>query len=127
MNTDILLSLVSLMLPTDMLTAFNVVKVENDSQRIAIHLEEKIPESIRSVDYYESKGFLDAVTMRDFPIRDKAVDLIVRRRRWLDKRTGKCIVFPYSDYKSEGTRYSREFAAFLKELYGDDGYDLPFA
>lgn len=43
MNTDILLSLVSLMLPTDMLTAFNVVKVENDSQRIAIHLEEKTP------------------------------------------------------------------------------------
>ena len=115
------------MLPTDMLTAFNVVKVENDSQRIAIHLEEKNPESISSVDHYESKGFLDAVTMRDFPIRDKAVDLIVRRRRWLDKRTGKSIVFPYSDYKSEGTRYSREFAAFLKELYGDDGYDLPFA
>ncbi len=57
MNTDILLSLVSLMLPTDMLTAFNVEKVENDSQRIAIHLEEKIPESISSVDYYESKGF----------------------------------------------------------------------
>ena len=49
------------MLPTDMLTAFNVVKVENDSQRIAIHLEEKIPESISSVDYYESKGFRSAV------------------------------------------------------------------
>ena len=54
MNTDILLSLVSLMLPTDMLTAFNVVKVENDSQRIAIHLDEKIPDAISlqsSIDY----------------------------------------------------------------------------
>ena len=54
MNTDILLSLVSLMLPTDMLKAFNVVKVENDSQRIAIHLDEKIPEAISlqsSIDY----------------------------------------------------------------------------
>lgn len=30
----------------------------------------------------ESKGFCDAVTIRDFPIRNKGVDLIVRRRRW---------------------------------------------
>ena len=45
------------MLPADMLIAFNVVNVQNDSQRIAIHLEEKIPESISSVDYYESKVF----------------------------------------------------------------------
>ena len=31
------------------------------------------------------------------------------------------------DLKAEGTRYSKEFAAFLKGVYGDDPYDLPFA
>ena len=115
------------MLPADILTHFTIVKVDSDSQRIAIYLEEKVPEHIGTLRDYESKGFLDSVTMRDFPIRDKAVDLIVRRRRWLDKRTGKYLVLPYSDFKAEGTRYSKEFAAFLKELYGDDGYDLPVA
>ena len=127
MGNDVLHTLVSLMLPADILTHFTIVKVDSDSQRIAIYLEEKVPEHIGTLRDYESKGFLDSVTMRDFPIRDKAVDLIVRRRRWLDKRTGKYLVLPYSDFKAEGTRYSKEFAAFLKELYGDDGYDLPFA
>ena len=31
------------------------------------------------------------------------------------------------ELKAEGTRYSKEFAAFLKGVYGDDSYDLPFA
>lgn len=67
------------------------------------------------------------MTVRDFPIRDKAVNLIVRRRRWLDLHTAKCFTLPYDDIKSENTRYSKEFAAFLKEVYGDEAYDLPFA
>ena len=75
----------------------------------------------------ESKGFLSPVTVRDFPIRDKAVDLIVRRRRWKDLRTGKCFTAPYDDVREEGTRYSKEFAAFLKDVYGEESYDLPFA
>jgi hypothetical protein len=63
------------------------------------------------------------------PIRDKAVNLIVRRRRWLDLHTGKCFTLPYDDIKSENTRYSKEFATLcsLKEVYGDEAYDLPFA
>lgn len=29
--------------------------------------------------------------------------------------------------KAEGANYSKEFATFLKEVYGDDSHDLPFA
>ena len=74
----------------------------------------------------ESKGFSDAVTIRDFPIRNKGVDLVVRRRKWYDKVSKRYFSETY-DLKAEGTRYSKEFAAFLKGLYGDDSYDLPFA
>lgn len=49
------------------------------------------------------------MTVRDFSIRDKVVNLIVRRRRWLDLHTGKCFTLPYDDIKSENTRYSKEF------------------
>lgn len=34
---------------------------------------------------------------------------------------------PYDDVKKEGTRYSKEFAAFLKDVYGEESYDLPVA
>ena len=107
-------SLVSFMLPSNILSRFTIVKVESNAETLFIHLDE-----IASAEYVndpniESKGFLAPVTVRDFPIRDKAVDLIVRRRRWKDLRTGKCFTAPYDDVKEEGTRYSKEFAAFLK-------------
>ncbi|WP_287680325.1 hypothetical protein [Bacteroides sp.] len=127
MENNALLSLVSLMLPSNILSRFTLVKVESTDDTISIHLDEKIPSEYQNNPNIESKGFLSPVTVRDFPIRDKAVNLIVRRRRWLDLHTGKCFTLPYDDIKSENTRYSKEFAAFLKEVYGDETYDLPFA
>lgn len=115
------------MLPSNILSRFALVKVESTDDTISIHLDEKIPSDYQSNPTIESKGFLSPVTVRDFPIRDKAVNLIVRRRRWLDLHTSKCFTLPYDDIKSENTRYSKEFAAFLKEVYGDEAYDLPFA
>lgn len=127
MENSMLESLVSFMLPSNILSRFTIVKVESNAETLFIHLDE-----IASADYVndpniESKGFLSPVTVRDFPIRDKAVGLIVRRRRWKDLRTGKCFTAPYDDVKEEGTRYSKEFAAFLKDVYGEESYDLPFA
>ena len=81
---------------------------------------------VEVVEVIESKGFCEAVTIRDFPIRDKGVDLIVRRRKWYDKQNNRYFSDSY-DLKAEETRYSKEFAAFLKGVYGDDSYDLPFA
>lgn len=54
------------------------------------------------------------VTIRDLPIRDKGVDLIVRRRRWRERQSSRYF-FDTHNLKAEGTRYSKEFAAFLKE------------
>lgn len=121
------------MLPSNILSRFVLVRVESTNDTISIHLDEKIPSDYQSNPNIESKGFLSPVTVRDFPTREKTVDLIVRRRRWLDLHTGKCFTLPYNgftlpynDIKSENTRYSKEFAAFLKEVYGDEAY-APFA
>ena len=46
-------------------------------------------------------------------------------RRWYDKENNRYFSDTYH-LKAEGTRYSKEFAAFLK-VYGDAPYDLPFA
>ena len=126
MNNQGLLALAQLILPSEILSNFEVVRVEEDSSLIRIHLDESVKTEYKEDTDIESKGFCEAVTVRDFPIRDKGVDLIVRRRRWYDKRNNRYFSDSY-DLKAEGTRYSKEFAAFLKGVYGNDSYDLPFA
>ena len=43
-------------------------------------------------------------------------------------RTGKSFSLPLQiDITASGTRYSKEFGAFLKETYGDVPSDLPYA
>ena len=126
MNTQGLLALAQLILPSEILSNFEVVRVEEESSLIRIYLDESVRAEYKENPKIESKGFCDAVTVRDFPIRDKGVDLIVRRRKWYDRQNNRYFSDSY-DLKAEGTRYSKEFAAFLKGVYGDDPYDLPFA
>ena len=126
MNTQGLLALAQLILPSEILSNYEVVRVEEESSLIRIYLDESVRAEYKENPKIESKGFCDAVTIRDFPIRDKGVDLIVRRRKWYDRQTNRYFSDSY-DLKAEGTRYSKEFAAFLKGVYGDDPYDLPFA
>lgn len=126
MNNEGLLALAQLILPSEILLSFEVVRVEEELSLIRIHLDESVKLEYRENPNMESKGFCDAVTIRDFPIRDKGVDLIVRRRRWYDKENNRYFSDTYH-LKAEGTRYSKEFAAFLKGVYGNDPYDLPFA
>ena len=126
MNNQGLLALAQLLLPSEILSNFEVVRVEEDSSLIRIYLDESIKAAYKDNPNMESKGFCEAATIRDFPIRNRGVDLIVRRRKWHDRETGRYFSDTY-DLKAEGTRYSREFAAFLKGVYGDDPYDLPFA
>ena len=126
MNNQGLLALAQLILPSEILSNFEVARVEEDSSLIRIYLDESVKSEYRENPDIESKGFCEDVTIRDFPIRDKGVDLIVRRRKWHDRQKGRYVSEPYN-LKAAGTRYSKEFAAFLKGVYGDDSYDLPFA
>lgn len=104
------------------------MKVENKDSEIHIHLDEVISEKLSSDSNFESKGFMSAVSVTDFPIRDRKVILQLRRRRWMDKRTGKSFCLPINvDIVADGTRYSKEFGAFLKETYGNIPRDLPYA
>ena len=63
-----------------------------------------------------ANGFYEESTIKDFPLRDKKVVLHVRRRRWKDKE-GKSYSRQW-ELTAEGTRYSKEFANFLKEAFG---------
>jgi len=60
-----------------------------------------------------SKGFFPTITVQDFPIRGHKVFLHIKRRRWLNTKTGKVVYRDWTEV-GKGTRITSEFAAFLK-------------
>lgn len=126
MENDSLKMLAQVVLSSQILEYFAVVGVEQTTKEIRISLDERKNEDLSSDVHFESKGFMEAVSITDFPIRDHKVILKIRRRCWCDTRTGKSFSIPIDlDIAAKGTRYSREFGAFLKETYGDIPGDLP--
>ena len=120
--------LAQVVLPAQILEYFAIVGIEQTSAEIHICLDERMQPALSNDVNFESKGFMDAVSVTDFPIRDHKVILRIRRRRWIDVRTGKSFSIPIDlDIVAKGTRYSKEFGAFLKETYGDVPSDLPYA
>lgn len=135
-KTDInmLLFMSSFFLPQGMLDFFDIVRVNEEPRPeeevytggvLHIHLDEQ---DNRTADQQSlrANGFTEATLVNDFPIRDRKVVLHVRRRRWLDVE-GKNVVLNVYKLAVTGTRYSEEFAAFLKERLGYVPSDGPFA
>lgn len=128
-TVSILHDVVSLMFPSHLLEYFDLVDVrerpiaEKDRQgvesgELIFHLEERDEFRGREDGHtYRPNGFYEASRVRDFPLRDKKVTLLIRRRRWLDEATGRSVGNRY-DLTADGTRHSVEFAAFLKECFG---------
>lgn len=113
MENDYLNILAGIVLPAQILEYFSIVGIEQNSTEIHISLDEKMNPELSNDAHFESKGFMEAVSVTDFPIRDHKVILKIRRRRWTDTRTGKSFSIPIDlDIVAEGTRYSKEFGAF---------------
>ena len=128
MEKEYLKMLAQVVLPTQILDYFAVVGIEQTATEIHIRLDEVADKELSDNAHIESKGFMEPVSVTDFPIRDHKVILEIRRRRWTDTRTGKSFSLPIDlDVVAKGTRYSKEFGAFLKETYGDVPGDLPYA
>ena len=70
--------LARIVLPSEILDHFEITSVEQSSREIHIHLDELMNVGLSSDANFESKGFMEAVNVTDFPIRDHKV---IRRRR----------------------------------------------
>ena len=128
METNQLQMLAQVVLPPEILKYFSIAEVSQTTTEIRIYLEELMNAEMDEDVHFDSKGFMEPVSVTDFPIRDHKVILRIRRRRWKDNRTGKSFSIPINlDVVCKGTRYSKEFGAFLKETYGDIPGDLPYA
>lgn len=110
--------LIKALLPEEIFDYFDITKVEVETKVIDVHLDELniIPKEYSDTKLI-SKGFHESTVFQDFPIRDKAVYLHVRRRKWLVESTGK-VVSRQWNLSAKGSRYTKDFATFLKGLFG---------
>ncbi|KAA6337233.1 hypothetical protein EZS27_014673 [termite gut metagenome] len=109
--------LVKYVLPSELIDYFELVDIKKEGDIVHFHLDELpvIPSEYAHLNL-SGNGFYASSTIKDFPLRDKKVLLHVRRRRWVDE-SGKSYSRSW-DLVAEGTRYSKEFAYFLKEAFG---------
>ena len=114
------ISIVGHFLPQGLLDYFTLTdvkelcKLKDKTVYFEINLEEhnKILGDI-DASQYESKGFTE-ITLQDFPIRGKAVYLVIKRRRWRHKQNpGKVIRNDFS-FVAEGSVLTKELSDFLK-------------
>lgn len=116
----------SAILPSIISEHFVLVRVDNQSKDLTFYLDEKDevldPEEGH---IYALNGFLPESKIQDFPIRDKKTILVIRRRRWTDMTTGANYSNKYR-INAEGSRYSQEFADFLKCGFVIEGNIITF-
>jgi hypothetical protein len=114
---DLKIDLIRYVLPPELVSCFDLVGIKELEETLHLYMDESesVPEEYASLDLL-ANGFYEESTIKDFPLRDKKVVLHVRRRRWKDPQ-GKSYSRKW-DLTAEGTRYSKEFAYFLKEAFG---------
>lgn len=115
-NIQLEKKLIEMILPSGITEYFVLTDIITSDNKVILVLEEKnnIPEEIKNREI-ESQGFLPIIEIQDFPLRERAVYLRIKRRRWRDKNTGESFSREMK-LTAKGTKYTKEFGLFLKEM-----------
>jgi len=106
----------ALLLPAGILDYYELTDFKKDKGNISIFLKEKAEIPLEYKDNsYRLNGFMPEVTIKDFPIREYKAELKIKRRRWLLTDSNTKVIRNW-EILSPGTRITKGFAAFLKEL-----------
>ena len=85
-------NLVKLLLPAELFDYFVITRLVVEDRAVTVFLDElDIKPTFYSDQKLTSKGFHAESIIQDFPIRNKAVFLHIRRRRWLIESTGEVV------------------------------------
>jgi hypothetical protein len=110
------LPIIQFLLPEFILENFELTCIDRQDGVFHVHIDEKnADENDPERKNLLSKGFFPTITVQDFPIRGHKVFLHIKRRRWLNTKTGKVIYRDWTEV-GKGTRMTSEFAAFLKDI-----------
>ena len=112
MSLEVYKEVIRMVLPNALLDYFDLVDVKTraipanerlglESGEVIFYLDEL--DDFRGKEEghtYRPNGFYEASRVKDFPLRDKRVTLIIRRRRWVDEQTGKSVGRQYKEHLS---------------------------
>jgi hypothetical protein len=114
-------SLLSHFLPDGILDHFDIdyygqfCYLQTREEGFLIHLIEMniVPSDYDSSEF-ESKGFLPATTIQDFPIRGKLLYLSIKRRRWRKKADKNFVITTDYSFLTEKIKMTKDLSDFLK-------------
>ncbi|WAC14146.1 ISAon1 family transposase N-terminal region protein [Dyadobacter pollutisoli] len=110
------LPIIQFLLPEFILENFELTSIDRQDGVFHVHIDEKnADENDPERKNLLSKGFFPTITVQDFPIRGHKVFLHIKRRRWLNTKTGKVVYRDWTEV-ANGTRMTSEFSAFLKDI-----------
>lgn len=119
MKEELYSGIIELIAPGEISKHFEVASIEEQKDSIFIIFEEKkdlIPKEL-SGKQTVLDGFLNPLALQTFPLKDKQVYLVVKRRRW--KELGQTTsYFNTYDLHRKGMKTTNEFGDFLKEELG---------
>ena len=123
LQTKILEDFLQYFLPDGLLDYFEPVMAEDKEHQIKkdevykrelhLYFDEK-DNRTEELQYLRPNGFTEERTISDFPARARKLTLHIRRRRWLDQDGKNVILYVYT-LANNGTKFSDEFAEFLKK------------
>jgi hypothetical protein len=117
---EILDSLVSSLLPTEIYQHFALVSITDHSYGVELRLEEYaelVPPLLVSPEHIVLDGFCNALELLHFSMKGKPLYLKLYRRRWKISGENKHYSNSY-DLHPEGVKATHEFASFLKGEVG---------
>lgn len=127
-QTKILEDFLHYFLPDGLLDYFEPVMAEDKEHQIKkdevykreLHLYfDERDNRTEDLQYLRPNGFTEERLISDFPARARKLTLHIRRRRWLDEE-GKNVILDVYSLANNGTKFSDEFAEFLKKKLGPD-------
>lgn len=94
---------------------FAIIELSLLEEKIHISLDELMGSKLLKNINFKHNGFMEALSITDFPIKDHKVILRISRHSWTEVCTGKsfCLLIKL-DMAARDVRHSKEFGAFLK-------------
>ena len=108
------LSVSEFRLPSDVLHYFSI-EIESDTSLLRIYLDEKMEKEL-SDDLHLNQRLYGSCRGDGLSIRDHKVILVLRRRRWIDIRTGKSFSSLADRYYSLRHSLFKEFELLKKRM-----------
>jgi hypothetical protein len=109
--------LCSLIVPQEILASFDIDSIEEKEEDLFINLTEKSTIVPNTGNDLVLNGFMNPLELNSFPIVGKRCFLRLKRRKWkLRGSDGSSSYTNTYDFTLEGTKATKLFGSFLKEI-----------